>query len=318
MERKPQFPFSDRRKSAHPLKGMVIRMQRRTDLALEAAEQVPDWQSLSERDIRQEKWEREGAAVTKIQIGSQRGAQAIGKPQGTYVTVEVPPLTDNEDQLEGLARLIGEQLAALLPKRGTVLVVGLGNEAITPDALGPKAAKMVLATRHIQGEFARAAGLEDLRPTAVMAPGVLGHTGVESGEMAKGISTVVHPAAVVAIDALAARSLSRLGCTVQLCDTGISPGAGVGNNRKQLSADTLGVPVIAVGVPTVVDAATLAAELTGREDLEPTVSPRGADMIVTPREIDLMILRASKLVAMAVNVALQPSYSPLELVTVAQ
>ncbi len=293
-------------------------MERRTDLALEEAEQNPELESLSEKDIRQERWRQEDAAVTRIQVLSTRGAQALGKPQGTYVTVEVPPLTDREDRLEDLSQVIGEQLRALLPRDGTVLVVGLGNEAITPDALGPKAAKMVLATRHIQGEFARAAGLEDLRPTVVMIPGVLGHTGVESGEMAQGIAAVVHPRAVIAIDALAARSLSRLGCTVQLCDTGISPGAGVGNNRKQLNTASLGVPVIAVGVPTVVDAATLAAELTGDENAQQAVSPRGENMIVTPREIDLMILRAAKLVAMAVNAALQPGYSPLELVTAAQ
>ena len=295
-----------------------LQMERRTDLTLEAAEQASDLHALSEQDIRQEKWKQEGVTVTKIQVGSERGEIALGKPQGTYVTIEIPPLTDNEGHMESMSRIIGGQLSSLLPEQGTVLVVGLGNEAITPDALGPKAAKMVLATRHIQGEFARAAGLENLRPTVVVAPGVLGHTGMESGEMAEGIGRVVHPAAVVAIDALAARSLSRLGCTIQLCDTGISPGAGVGNNRMQLNADTLGVPVIAVGVPTVVDAATLAAELTGSDGAERIVSPRGTAMMVTPREIDLMILRASKLVAMAINAALQPDYSPLELVTAAQ
>lgn len=199
-----------------------------------------------------------------------------------------------------------------------MLVVGLGNEAITPDALGPQAAKMVLATRHIRGEFARTAGLEDLRPTAVMAPGVLGNTGVESGEMAEGVIAVINPAAVVAIDALAAQSLSRLGCTVQLSDTGIAPGSGVGNNRRALNRETLGIPVVAVGVPTVVDAVTLAEELTGREEAAGEVTPRGAGMMVTPREVDLMIRRASRLVAMSVNAALQPAYSPLELTAAAQ
>ncbi len=293
-------------------------MQGRTDLALEAAEQPVRLKSLTNEDIERERVERGSAVLTRIRILSERGEKSLGKPRGTYITVEIPALTDHESELEETARLIGEQIAALLPRKGTVLVVGLGNEAITPDALGPQAAKMVLATRHIRGEFARTAGLEDLRPTAVMAPGVLGNTGVESGEMAEGVIAVINPAAVVAIDALAAQSLSRLGCTVQLSDTGIAPGSGVGNNRRALNRETLGVPVVAVGVPTVVDAVTLAEELTGREEAAGEVTPRGAGMMVTPREVDLMIRRASRLVAMSVNAALQPAYSPLELTAAAQ
>ncbi len=293
-------------------------MQGRTDLALEAAEQPVRLKSLTNEDIERERVERGSAVLTRIRILSERGEKSLGKPRGTYITVEIPALTDHESELEETARLIGEQIAALLPRKGTVLVVGLGNEAITPDALGPQAAKMVLATRHIRGEFARTAGLEDLRPTAVMAPGVLGNTGVESGEMAEGVIAVINPAAVVAIDALAAQSLSRLGCTVQLSDTGIAPGSGVGNNRRALNRETLGIPVVAVGVPTVVDAVTLAEELTGREEAAGEVTPRGAGMMVTPREVDLMIRRASRLVAMSVNAALQPAYSPLELTAAAQ
>ena len=288
-------------------------MQWRSDLALEAAEGLSPG-ALAPEDVFREEEERGGARVTRITVRSGRGAQALGKPQGRYVTVEVPPLSDNEEQLEAHARVVGEQLAALLPAQGPVLVVGLGNEHITPDALGPQAAGMVLATRHIGGEFARSVGLDDLRPAAVLIPGVLGRTGVESGETVCG---VVQPAAVIAIDALAARSLSRLGCTVQLSDTGIAPGSGVGNSRKVLDRETIGVPVIAVGVPTVVDAATLAHDLTGGDGAQDTVAPRGAAMMVTPREIDLMISRASRLVAMAVNCALQPDYSPLELISVA-
>lgn len=293
-------------------------MQGRTDLALEAAEQPVRLKSLTNEDIERERVERGSVVLTRIRILSERGEKSLGKPRGTYITVEIPALTDHESELEETARLIGEQIAALLPRKGTVLVVGLGNEAITPDALGPQAAKMVLATRHIRGEFARTAGLEDLRPTAVMAPGVLGNTGVESGEMAEGVIAVINPAAVVAIDALAAQSLSRLGCTVQLSDTGIAPGSGVGNNRRALNRETLGIPVVAVGVPTVVDAVTLAEELTGREEAAGEVTPRGAGMMVTPREVDLMIRRASRLVAMSVNAALQPAYSPLELTAAAQ
>lgn len=292
-------------------------MQIRTDLALEAAEKAPDMPRLTEQDVEKTQLMEGEATVTRIHIHSGAGSEALGRAPGRYITVEVPPLSDNDDKLMEYARLIGRELAALLPERGTVLVTGLGNESITPDALGPRASRMVLATRHIQGEFARSSGLDDLRATAVLAPGVLGQTGVESGEIVGGLCEVVHPAAVIAIDALASRSVARLGCTVQLCDTGIAPGSGVGNNRKELTEQLLGIPVIGLGVPTVVDARTLAAELTGREDAAEQVAPRGAQMMVTPREIDLIISRASRLVAMAVNAALQPDYSPLELIAVA-
>ena len=175
----------------------------------------------------------------------------------------------------------------------------------------------MLATRHIRGEFARSSGLDDLRSAAVLVPGVLGKTGMESGETIQGVCGMLHPAAVIVIDALAARSLERLGCTVQLCDTGIAPGSGVGNNRPAVSRENLGVPVIGLGVPTVVDARTIAWELTGREEAEAEVAPRGEPMMVTPREIDLMIRRASRLVAMSVNAALQPDYDPLSLLAAA-
>ena len=292
-------------------------MQIRTDLALEAAEKAPDMPRLTEQDVEKTQLMEGEATITRIHIHSGAGSEALGRARGRYITVEVPPISDNDDKLVEYARLIGRELAALLPERGTVLVTGLGNESITPDALGPRASRMVLATRHIQGEFARSSGLDDLRATAVLAPGVLGQTGVESGEIVGGLCEVVHPAAVIAIDALASRSVARLGCTVQLCDTGIAPGSGVGNNRKELTEQLLGIPVIGLGVPTVVDARTLAAELTGREDAAEQVAPRGAQMMVTPREIDLIISRASRLVAMAVNAALQPDYSPLELIAVA-
>lgn len=292
-------------------------MQYRSDLALEALEEERAQEAVGEQDVHKEERQEGQARLTRIVIGSERGERLLGKPMGTYITVEVPPLSDNEEHLVEQARLIGAQLAGLLPTQGTVLVVGLGNQHITPDALGPQAVDMVLATRHIGGEFARSTGLDDLRPAAVMAPGVLGQTGVESGEIVRGVCTVVQPAAVIAVDALAARSLTRLGCTVQLSDTGIAPGSGVGNNRQGLNRDTLGVPVIGMGVPTVVDAGTLVQELTGGGDPPTEITPHGTQMMVTPREIDLIIHRASRLVAMAINCALQPGYSPLDLIAVA-
>ena len=278
-------------------------MQFRTDLAMEvAADAAVQTQRVAEMEL------------SSLKLTADKAAR-IGKSAGQYITATLPPLTDDENDLEKKALVLGDRLRQLLPERGCVLVVGLGNEAITPDALGPKTASMVLATRHIQGEFARSIGLDDLRPTVVLRPNVLGNTGLESSEMVLGVCRVVKPAAVIAVDALAARSVERLGCTVQLSDTGISPGSGVGNNRKALNCDTLHVPVIGVGVPTVVDAATLARDLTGGGAA--VISSRGAEMMVTPREIDLMIARAARLLAMTIHAALQPSYSPLELLSIA-
>ena len=290
-------------------------MQFRTDLAIEVADEA---QHLTDEDVGKDTFREGDTCVTRLHIRTDRAARALGKPQGAYITVEVPPLTDNEETLGKAAGLVANELTALLPAEGSVLVVGLGNRAITPDALGPEAADMVLATRHIGGEFARSVGLDDLRPTAVLTPGVLGQTGTESGEIVRGVCTVVHPVAVVVVDALAARSVARLGCTVQLCDTGIAPGSGVGNNRQPLNAETLGVPVIGMGVPTVVDAATIAREFSDRGEEAPDLTPRGAQMMVTPREVDVMIHRAARLVAMAINGALQPDYNPLELIAVAK
>ncbi len=275
-------------------------MQYRTDLAIEAAEAVAG-----------EAWEESGICLHRVHV-DETAAERLGKPSGDYLTATLPPLTDDERLLEEAARVLGEHLRQLLPPHGTVLVVGLGNRAITPDALGPCAAAQVLATRHIPREWARSVGLSDLRPCAVVVPDVLGNTGVESGELVAGVCRHIRPCAVIAMDALAAGSLSRLGCTVQLSNTGIAPGSGVGNNRRALCFETLGVPVIGLGVPTVVDAATIARELGGTESASATA------MMVTPREIDLMIDRAARLLAMTVNAALQPNYAPLELLAVAR
>ncbi len=280
-------------------------MQYRTDLALEAA--APH--SAAYRTAR--RFEREGVQFCHLSADESTAAE-LGKPAGEYVTATLPPLTDDETRLESTARVLGDELRRLLPSEGTVLVVGLGNAAITPDALGPRTAAQVLATRHIPEELARSVGLTDLRPCAVVTPGVLGDTGVESGELVAGVCRTVRPAAVIAVDALAARSLNRLGCTVQLSDTGIAPGSGVGNNRRALCRETLGIPVIGLGVPTVVDAETIV------RDLAHTDLPNGRAMMVTPREIDLMIDRAARLLAMTVHAALQPQYSPLDLAAVAR
>ena len=284
-------------------------MNFRTDLALEAAETL----RLSATDVEKTCHKEGDLTLTRIRISTSRGACAIGKPRGRYITAALPCLTDEERHLTAHAKIIGRELAALLPPEGVVLVVGLGNRSVTPDALGPAAAEMVLATRHIRGEFARTAGLTDLRPTAVVSPGVLGQTGTESSELVRGVCREIHPGAVIVIDALAARSVERLGRTVQLCDTGIAPGSGVGNDRRPLNREVLGVPVIGMGVPTVVDAATLVTDMTGQE-----TAPSDPPTMVTPREIDVMISRAARLLAMSIHAALQPNYSPMELTEVAR
>lgn len=287
----------------------------RTDLALEAKQNL----GINLEGIEHTKKELEDVTVSKIEVKTSEASNRIGKPCGNYVTVEVPALTDNFECTDKRVKIISDELKELIPKQGLVLVAGLGNLSITPDALGPKSASMVLATRHIIGEIAKSTGLEALRPVAVISPGVLGKTGIETGELIFSVSERLKPSCVIAIDALASRELKRLGCTVQLSDTGISPGSGIGNHRLKIDKSSLGVPVIGIGVPTVVDASTLAMDLIHheneeeRDSLKEKVSPRGESMIVTPREIDLLIERASKLIGMSINCALHPDFSPNDL-----
>lgn len=261
-------------------------MNFRTDLALERTEPA-----------RQTKRERDGCTETRV--------DEDGK---TYITLEVQSISDHIDADDSLLNLLAENLGGLLPREGLVLAAGLGNRAVTPDALGPLTADRVLATRHIRGELARVTGLGGLRPVAVASPGVLGCTGVEAFEVLKALVGELKPAAVVAVDALAAKSPSRLGCTVQLCSGGIEPGAGVGNSRPRIDESTLGVPVVGLGIPTVVDASTFAGGLASGGGPEPA-RPHCAPMMVTPREIDLIIRRGSHLLAMGLNRALNPSFS---------
>lgn len=284
-------------------------MQLRTDLALEAREFVDE----KEEGVVVKEEEPDGIKISEIKILNQKAAKKMNKPIGTYITAELAPLTDNLRDGDSKAEYIGKLIEPLLPKEGTILIAGIGNETITPDALGPKSADNILATRHITGELKRSLGLSGLRSVAVLAPGVLGQTGIETGELIKSVVESIKPSAVIAIDALASRSLSRLGCTIQISDAGISPGSGVGNHRLSLNKETMGIPVIGIGVPTVVDAQTLALELIPEAKLsyqqKSLVSPRGEQMIVTPREIDLLIERASRLVGMSLNCALHKGLS---------
>ena len=290
-------------------------MNVRTDLALEARELVSE--EISGVDVKTEYAEK--MKITKMKVSTQKAANSLGKERGTYITCEFKALTEDFTAADERLVTIGRQLRGLLPKSGNVLVVGIGNHNITPDALGPKSASKVLATRHILGSVASSLGLENLRSVCVVSPGVLGQTGIEVGELVSGIVQNANISCVIAIDALASRRLKRLGCTVQISDTGITPGAGVGNHRNVINKSTMGVPVISIGVPTVVDAATLAADLLSPNDEEESdklrkiVMSGSRDMVVTPREIDLLIDRASLLIGMAINVALHPDFSPEDL-----
>ena len=281
-------------------------MNFRSDLAVECRDPK---RAAAGVEFRQE--ELPAYKISRLRIVNEEGARTLGKPVGNYITIELPPIGDYAELYgEGTERMARE-LRGMLPDTGTVLVVGLGNDSMTPDALGPRCCAQVLATRHISGELARSAGLGSLRPVTCLIPGVVGRTGIESGELIAAAARAIRPAAIVAVDALAARQLSRLGCTVQITDSGVVPGSGVGNARLEISAKTIGVPVVAVGVPTVVDAATLVNDLTG-ETPKKMKAEDCEDMMVTPREVDLLIGRAAKILSMAINRALQPHLSAEE------
>lgn len=284
-------------------------MLMRTDLAIEEHEINKNWI----QGIQKKEKICEELKITEIQIKTPKAAKNLNKSIGHYITIESMPLTDNFRDVKRQILIISKEIRKLLPKEGSIIAVGIGNSNITPDAVGPKSAAQILATRHIKGELARSTGLDKLRPIAVISPGVLGQTGIEVSELISGLIKKISPAAVIAIDALASRSLARLGRTIQISDTGIVPGSGIGNHRMKLTKETLGIPVIAIGIPTVVDAVTLAYDLLEptsekKEILQQEVSPGGEQMMVTPREIDLLTERAAKIVSMAINCAVQKDF----------
>lgn len=289
-------------------------MQLRTDLAVEAREIAGE--HISGVDFKT--YSENGLEISRLTIKNQKAKQELGKDMGTYITIELPSLTDNFTETDERLKTIGFEIRRLLPVHGLLLVVGLGNKEITPDSLGPKTSSHVLATRHITGETAKATGLDKLRPVAVMQTGVTGQTGIETGEYILSVVKRIRPNAVVAVDALASRRLERLGCTLQISDTGISPGAGVGNHRTKITKETIGVPVIAIGVPTVVDVQTFANDLTDGKmytEQKNRIEPSGKQMIITPREIDLLTERASRLIGFALNATIQNEFELADLIS---
>ncbi len=270
-------------------------MNSRTDLAVEWKESSGDLEGI----ISFEKTVQD-ATLTDIKIVTLSAEERLGRRRGRYVTVSMPPFSNTSEYSKSAADMVTNALSSMLPKGdGPILVAGLGNESITPDALGPMTAKNVLVTRHLGGNLLRDLGLNGIKSVAVITTGVLGNTGVESAELIKSVAKSLRPRAIIAIDALAAKGIGRLGCTVQLSNAGICPGSGVSNSRAEISENTLKIPVLALGVPLVVDAATLVYDLAG-------VRVNNCDAIVTGREIDLTVRRAARFLGICLNRALQP------------
>lgn len=305
----------------------------RSDLAVEAHEflvggrkkkQVPGVHVSQERHA--------GISITRVEISDEEAENLMQKPQGRYITLEVPNLRQRDPgELRRATRYLMAELRRLLtlPKDASILVVGLGNWKATPDALGPRVVEKTLITRHLYGLVP-----EDLRgkltSVAAIAPGVLGLTGIETGEIIRAVVERIKPDVVVAVDALAAREVSRLITTLQLADTGIHPGSGVGNHRSGLTKESLGVPVIALGVPTVVQAMTIAEEAFSRiadslrgeahfyeilreidaEEkkglLREVLASNVGELMVTPKEIDLLMEDLATLISGALNAAFHP------------
>lgn len=234
--------------------------------------------------------------VSVVEINSDEAARKIGKPKGIYISFDLKPFWEEQNYLSEKTEFIAEVLRDLLPKKGGVLVVGLGNREITPDALGPSSAEKILVTRHLSKIF------PELRTVASISPNVLGKTGLEAVETIRSVVNEVKPAAVIVIDALASASAERLGSVIQLTDSGIAPGSGVLNSRKVLNRGSLNVPVIAIGMPTVTDV----SQLLQNNFNEP--------MMCTPRQIDLIIQKASNFLAACINRALHPSLSLEDLI----
>lgn len=276
----------------------------RTDLAMEAR---AIWQKQAGETtllpgVRASESKSRGIHATTVEILDEQGAQALGKPVGTYICLELTAhlLRDRAGFGRAAVRL-GKALAALVPETGAVLVAGLGNPAVTPDALGPRTLSHLLVTRHLQQT------LPALRPVSAISPGVLGVTGLESVEVVRGIVERAKPACVVAVDALAACEPGRICTTVQLSNAGITPGSGVRNSRASFSRETLGVPVVAVGVPTVVDGSRVLTALEGAESTQTANSAHS--LVLTPRDIDTLVERMARLVGYGISLGLQRELS---------
>lgn len=289
-----------------------------TDLAVENLQDIPS--SKTDKDgYRTDVKKNESSTVTVIDILNEKGEKLFGKPKGKYVTVEVPPFGKDGEVTDDRLSSVCDELKNILPQSGNILVAGLGNRDITADALGPLVTSQILATRHLRTHIKESTGLSKLRNVSTMAPGVLGQTGIEVSDVIKCVSNLVKPSAIISVDALAARELSRLGCTVQITDAGVAPGSGIGNCRPQISRETMGVPVISVGVPTVISVESLLSDTStssgSNTNTEITREDQFAGLIVTPKDIDLLVSRAAKLISLAINVCLFPEFSTKDILS---
>jgi len=291
----------------------------RTDLALEARESFPEDDVEIKGVVLTEDYDEQNKIrVSTVVIKDEKGAKAMQKPIGTYITIEAPEISQSdEDYHKPVSEIIAKHLKWLAGdlKKEEVLVVGLGNREVTPDSLGPQVVDNLFITRHLVREYGREfKDKNKLGTVSAISPGVMAQTGMESLEIIKGIIKETQPKLIIVIDALASRSVDRLNTTIQLTDTGISPGSGVGNNRKALNEETLGVKVIALGVPTVVDAATIVSDtLTtymqksgfDEADINQFISEINNqtinNMFVTPKNIDESVKRISYTVSEALN-----------------
>ncbi|SHJ79048.1 GPR endopeptidase [Paramaledivibacter caminithermalis] len=311
--------------------------QVRTDLAVEARELYKENKRQEIPGVEVEKSQVEDAIeITRVKIIDEKGSQLMGRPKGSYITIEARGLKSADADLkDSVSKVMAKELVRLLPKKKglSTFVVGLGNWDVTPDALGPEVVSKILVTRHLFKMYKKT---EDPTMSSVSAitPGVMGTTGIETSDIIQGIIQKSKPDLVIAIDALASRKMERVSTTIQISTTGISPGSGVGNLRKQLNEETLGVPVIAIGVPTVVDAATMTNDtismvikalkshskkgsdffniLDDMKDnekyalIKEVLEPYGANVIVTTKEIDKIIIDISQIIANGINIALHP------------
>lgn len=314
---------------------MIEKYSIRTDLALEEKERFESDNVEVQGVVLEEKYDEEREIkITKVIIETENGAKTMGKPVGTYITLEAPNMTvPDEDYHREISEELAKMIESLIKKKKkeyNVLVVGLGNREVTPDALGPYVADNLVVTRHIIKEYGKyAMGEKNVHMVSAIVPGVMGQTGMESVEIVNGIVKETQPDFLIAIDALAARSTKRLNRTIQIADTGIHPGSGVGNHRGGITKETLGIPVIAIGVPTVVDAATIVNDtmenfLVALESSEmlkgvgvvlqgynaaekyelirELISPHLNGMFVTPKDIDDTIKRISYTISEALNI----------------
>ena len=284
----------------------------RTDLAVETQESLKKANSDMRGVKYSEKKLENGIVVSVVTIDTENAVKATGRPKGRYVTLEAGQINEEDEEClaraaKELSRVLREFVKSVCDKKiYHALVVGLGNRNVTPDALGPRTVDNLFITRHIVKEYGRYAfGNENVNSVCGLVPGVMAQTGMECLEIIKGVVKETKPDFVVTIDALAARSTKRLGCTIQLTDTGIVPGSGVGNHREGINRENLGVPVISIGIPTVIDAVTIVSDAVNasRDNTKKMLSPKLNGMFVTPKDIDEKVKKLSGLISEGINMA---------------